>query len=294
MKPLLRLLLAPLLLSAPSLLAQVAEKAPDAPRLQDEPPVWADTFDDAVSRAKAMPAGRILVELRDAACPECDRMEKIVYETASFRAFCRDKVPVSVVRTSADGERLVGRFGVRVLPAWLVVTPDLLLCGKQEGATNQSVWVERFVATEKDWAEFQQTLEKEKKAKGDPEAVYAAAEAAYRHFGDAMAEERFRRVVQAPKVAPELRDRSLAYLAAIALNANRFDDAEKDLKRIVATSKDPALVEKAELRLADVDLGRGKREAAAQRLKVFLAKHPDSPNRPQAEALLGAIGTARP
>lgn len=294
MKRLLRLLLAPFLLSAPLLLAQEAERTPEPPKLQDEPPAWAETFDQAVSRAKATKGGRILVELRDAACPECDRMEKIVYETASFRAFCRDKVPVSVVRSSADGERLAVRFGVRVLPAWLVVTPDLLLCGKQEGATNQSVWVERFVATEKDWAEFQQTLENEKTAKGDPAAVYAAAEAAYRHFGDAMAEERFQRVVKAPNVPPALRDKSLAYLAAIALGANRFDDAEKSLKRIIATSKDPALVEKAELRLADVDLGRGRREAAAERLKAFLAKHPDSPNRPQAEALLGAIGAARP
>ena len=294
MKHSLRLLLAPLLLLAPFVLAQEAEKAPAHARPQDDPPVWAKSFEDAAQRARGMRDGRVLVELRNASCPDCERMARIVYDTASFRAFTRDKVPVSVNRASPEGERLATRFGVRVLPAWLVVTPDLLLCGKQEGATNQSAWVERFVGQEKDWMEFRKKLEDEKKAPADPAVVFAAAEGAYRHYGEAMAEERFRRVAENAKAPSELCDRSLAYLASIALNANRFDDAEKSLSRLVATSKDPALVEKAELRLADVALGRGGRKKAAERLNAFLEKHPASPSRPQAEALLKAIEAAKP
>lgn len=294
MKPSLRFLLALLVLSAPLLLAQEAEKAPVPYRPQDDAPVWTRSFDEAVERARKMRDGRILVELRNAECPECERMAKVLYPTASFRAFVRDKVPVSLDRGTADGERLARRFGVRVLPAWLVVTPDLLLCGKQEGDSNQSVWVERFVATEKDWAGFLLKLEEEKKAPADPAAAFAAGEGAYRHFGEAMAEERFRRVADDAKAPVELREKSLAYLASIALNARRFDDAEKALDRLLATSKDPALLEKAELRLADVDLGRGERKKAADRLRAFLEKHPGSAARPQAEALLRAIEPPRP
>ena len=175
MKHSLRLLLAPLLLLAPFVLAQEAEKAPAHARPQDDPPVWAKSFEDAAQRARGMRDGRVLVELRNASCPDCERMARIVYDTASFRAFTRDKVPVSVNRASPEGERLATRFGVRVLPAWLVVTPDLLLCGKQEGATNQSAWVERFVGQEKDWMEFRKKLEDEKKAPADPAVVFAAA-----------------------------------------------------------------------------------------------------------------------
>ncbi len=294
MKPSLRLLLAPLLFSAPLLFAQEAEKAPAPPRPQDDAPVWTRSFDEAVERARKMRDGRILVELRNASCPECERMAKVLYPTASFRAFMRDKVPVSLERGTADGERLARRFGVRLLPAWLVVTPDLLLCGKQEGDSNQSVWVERFVATEKDWAAFQVALAEEKKAPADPAAAFAAGEAAYRHFGDGMAEERFRRVADDSKAPAELRDKSLAYLATLALRARRFDDAETALNRILSSSEDPALLEKAELRLADVDLGRGERKKAADRLRAFLGKHPGSAARPQAEALLRAIEPPKP
>ena len=76
MKPSLRLLLAPLLFSAPLLFAQEAEKAPAPPRPQDDAPVWTRSFDEAVERARKMRDGRILVELRNASCPECERMAK--------------------------------------------------------------------------------------------------------------------------------------------------------------------------------------------------------------------------
>ncbi|MRR12682.1 hypothetical protein EG835_09550 [bacterium] len=200
---------------------------------------------------------------------------------------------MSLFRSSPDGTRLSERFGVQLSPAWLVLTPDLLLAGKQEGASNQSTWFDRFIASEHDWALFRQKLAIEKAAPGDPAATLAVAEDAYRRFGNEMAEERFRRVAGDPKAANDLRERALSYLAAIALEARRLDDAEKALKEILATTKDPVLREKAELRLADVDLGRGDRGKAAERLGTFLEKHPESPLRPQAEDLLKALGSTK-
>ena len=47
-------------------------------------------------------------------------------------------------------------------PAWLVVTPDLLLCGKQEGASNQATWFDRFVETERAWGTFRKRIAEEK------------------------------------------------------------------------------------------------------------------------------------
>lgn len=289
MKLTLRSLLAPLLLAALPLPSHAAETAPPDP---DAPPVWAASLGEAVERARAMKDGRLLVELRDAACAGCERMEKLVYPTASFFAFVKDKVPVSVQRGTPDGDRLVARFRVRTLPAWLVVTPDLLLCGKQEGESNQSTWIERFVEAERGWAAFRRKVEDARRVPGDAELAFAVAEETFKRFDDAGAEEQFRKVLSSPGVSAELRGRSLAYLATIALEARRLDDAEKALAEIVATAEDPALREKAELRLADVDLGRGERTKAADRLREFLANHPGSPLRGQAEALLGAIAPA--
>jgi hypothetical protein len=293
MKRKLRLLLAPLLLSSPFLLGQEDVKPSTAYRPQHPEPVWATSFAEAVDRARSMPDGRVFVELLDEPCPQCERMAGLVYPSADFRAFMKDKVPVSLLRGSPDGARLSERFGVRLSPAWLVLTPDLLLAGKQEGASNQSTWFDRFISAERDWALFRQKLAREKAAPGDPAASLAVGEEAYRRYGDAMAEERFRRVAEDPKAPNDLRERALSYLASIALEARRIDEAENDLKKILATTKDPVLREKAELRLADVDLGRGDRAKAAERLEAFLVAHPESPLRPQAEELLKALGAAK-
>jgi hypothetical protein len=294
MKPLLRLLPVLALLSSPLLHAQEAETAPSEAGSQDDPPVWAETFDEAVERARAMKGGRILVELRDTRCTECDQMASFVYPSASFRAFTRDKVPVRIVRGTPEAKHLVERYRIRTVPSWLVLTPDLLLAGKQEGESNQSTWINRFIATEREWGEFLRKVEDEKASPSDPAAAMAVGEDAYRRFGDAMAEERFRRVADDRKAPAEMREKALSYLATIALEARRLDEAEKILKQLAATSKDPALREKAELRLVDVEVGRDERRKAADRVKAFLAKYPESPLRPQAEGLLQALGGSNP
>lgn len=279
-----------LLLLAPGLLA--AQDPVPAAAAPDDAPVWVVGLSEALERARSLDR-RVLVELRDAHCPDCERMEKLVYPAASFRDFMRDKVAVSVPRGTDDGRTLAERFRVRATPAWLVVTPDLLLCGKQEGASNQSTWFERFVEAERAWADFRRRLDEEAAQPDDVALALAVGEEAYRRYGDAFAETRFRRVAAAPAASPETRSRALSYLATIALEARRFDDAEKALNGILATAKDPVLLEKAELRLADVAVGRGKRDDAAARLRAFVEKHPSSPMKAEAEALLKALADAR-
>jgi hypothetical protein len=293
MKTLVRLISVFTLLAAPLLHAQEAA-TPAAPRPQYPDPTWVGTLTEAVDRARNIKGGRILVELRDEQCPGCDRMETLVYPAASFRAFMNDKVAVNVRRATPEGKRLGERFRVRTSPAWLVLTPDLLLCGKQEGESNQSVWFERLLESEKGWAAFRRKIEEEKKAPADVTLAFAIGEEAYRRSGDAMAEERFRRVSGDVNAPVELRGKSLAFLATIALDARRLDDAEKALKQLQAIVKDPVLLERAELRLADVEIGRGEKAKAVARLKAFLHAHPDSPARPQVETLLRAIGAAKP
>jgi hypothetical protein len=265
----LRLLSVPLLLAARLLAAE--EPAPPAPAT-DDAPAWTVTLSEAIERARAGNR-RILVELRDAQCPECERMEKLVYPAAAFRDLMRDKVAVSVYRNTEDGRRLAERFAVRTSPAWLVVTPDLVLCGKQEGASNQATWFERFVQTERAWGAFRKRIAEEKANPADGGLAFAVGEEAFRRFGDTMAEERFRRVAADGDAPEALRAKALAYLA---------------------TTKDPALLEKAELRLADVEIGRGQKEKAAVRLRSFVEKHPASPLKAQAEALLTALGPRQP
>src|ERR1700682_3878545 len=134
------------------------EAHPDAAGLQV---AWAYSWEDAVAAAKQLPKGRILLSFVDEDCGECQRMDALVVPSTSFWAFTRDKVPLRVVRSTPEGKRLTERFRVPEVPSWLVVTPDMVVCGAQIGSTTQMVWVDTFIRSEQGWAAYQKRLEAE-------------------------------------------------------------------------------------------------------------------------------------
>jgi len=250
--------------------------------------LWTKTWDEAVAAAKKKPEGRILIEFTEPRCGDCLRLESLVIPSTSFYAFMHDKVPVQLDRTKPEGARLAQRLGVIELPAWVIVTPDLLLCGIQTGSTNQSGWFATFAKTEESWAEYRKKLEKEKLEPANEDLAFDIAQETFKRGGDKLAEPRFRALATSAS-KPELRERSLAYLASIELDAGRIDDAGRDLDQLLATAKDPALRERAELRRADVDIARGHGDLAAQRLAAFKKEHPSSPLVKDADAVLAAL-----
>ncbi len=264
--------------------AGTAEAGPAGETVQ-----WAQSFPDAVARARAMPHGRILVEFTETGCETCAYMARLIHPSTSFYAFTRDKVPVQVSRNSDEGKKLAQELGVSVVPAWVVLTPERLVCGFQEGTTSQSGWIQTFVETERSWAEYLHRLDEERERPGDTDLVFAVAQETFKRLGDGLAEPRFRRLSTDPKATPEIREKSLAYLATIELDSGRLDEAAADLKTLAATTKDPVLRERSELRLADIEIGRGNRAGAIDRLEQFKKDHPVSPRIPQVDELLNKL-----
>ena len=251
--------------------------------------VWQHTWEDAVREAKKLPNGRIIIDLTEEGCGECERMDALVIPSTSFYAFAKDKVPVRLLRNSEDGKRIAEHFGIGRLPAWLVVTPDLVLCGLLVGSESQSGWISNFIETEKNWAAYRRRLDQEQKTPGDTDLVFSIAEESYKRGSDVMSESRFRRLSTDERVKPALRDQSLAYLAMIELDAKRIPEAARDLEQLLKTSSDPKLRERAELRLADVEIARTRLDLAAERLRRFKKDHPASPLVAEADELLKAL-----
>ena len=250
---------------------------------------WARTWDEAVDWAKKIPNGRILIYFADEDCGDCMRMEALVIPTTSFYAFTRDKVPVRIYRSTAEGKRLAGRLHVTDVPTWIVVTPDLVVSGMQTGATTQIGWVETFIKAETGWARYRRTLADEAANPSDPALVFEAAKATYQRGGDELAEPRFKRLIAAKSTPAAIRERSLAYLASIEMDANRIPEATKHIDELLRTAKDPMLRERAELRRADVEIARGRNDLAIQRLEAFKKAHPLSPLTKEADALLDLL-----
>jgi predicted negative regulator of RcsB-dependent stress response len=238
--------------------------------------------------AKKIPDGRIIIEFFEPRCGECMRLDALVTPSTSFYALAHDKVPVKVDRSTPEGLKLAQRLGIRAVPAWVIVTPDLLLCGLQVGTTNQGGWIETFVHSEASWATYRKKVDKEAMEPDNEELVFDVAQETFKRGGDALAEPRFRKLATSAK-KPELREQSLAYLASLELDAGRIDDAARDLDNLLATGTSAGLREKAELRRADVDIARGRNDLAARRLAAFKKEHPMSPLVKDADAVLAAL-----
>ncbi len=236
-----------------------------------------------------MPGGRILIYFSDDDCGQCRRMEALVVPSTSFYAFTRDKVPLYLKFSSPEGKKLATKLRVREIPAWVVVTPDLLVTARQVGPTSQIGWVEEMVRGEQGWDAYKALLEREKADPGNAAVVFDVARETFQRGGDSFAEQRFARLAADARTPADLREQSLAYLATIELDAGRPDLAAAHLDQLLATVKDPALKQRAELRRAEVEIARGRKDLATGRLKAFKAEWPDSPLVRDADALLEAL-----
>jgi hypothetical protein len=250
---------------------------------------WAANWDEALETARKMPNGRILVYFGDDGCGPCQRMEALVIPSTSFFAFTRDKVPVRILLRSPEGEKLAARLRVAEAPTWVVVTPDLLVTGRQAGPTTQMGWVQTFSEAERQWAAYRKLLDAEKADPGNLRLVFDVARETFRRGGDSLAEPRFVRLVGDARTPPELREQSLAYLATIQLDTGRPEEAAATLDRLLAAAPDPVLKQRAQLRRAEVEIARGRNDLAVGRLKAFKTDWPGSPLTPEVDKLLEAL-----
>ena len=282
-----------MLLFALSLLAQIAPPPPQTGSSFAAPAglevIWAPTVAQAQESARSMKDGRILIFFTDPDCGECSRMLKIIAPSTSFFAFTRDKVPVPVPISTPEGLKLAQKMRVVGVPTWILATPDLLECSRQEGVTTQQGWVDAFVAGERSWAEFRRAQAAESANPANAAAVFEVARQLFQRGAREQAEGRFRRLAADPAVPPEIREQASAYVASIDLDAGRLDDATKILDELAKNAKSPQLRERAELRRADVEIARGRRDLAAYRLREFMKAHPASPLAAEAQAVLDAL-----
>ncbi|MEO8586268.1 MAG: thioredoxin fold domain-containing protein [Acidobacteriota bacterium] len=251
--------------------------------------LWASRLAEAVEGAKRLRDGRILIFFVEPDCGQCKRMEALVVPSTSFYAYTRDKVPLYEDVSTAEGKDLAQRLRIRGTPTWVVVTPDLLECGRQEGPTSQQGWVDAFIQVERGWAAYRKVLADEAAAPSNPQFVFEAARQTYQRGGGALAEARFQRLARDPKTPASIKEQALGFLTSIEMESGRFDDAVANLDTLIASAQDPTLKMRAELRRADVEIARGRKDLAAWRLKEFVKAHPGTPLATEAQALLDAL-----
>ena len=185
----------------PVLLAQAASPPATTPAPAPEPAqtgsamagaaglevLWARTLAEATEGAKRLREGRILIFFVEPNCGQCERVAALVAPSTSFYAFTRDKVPLYEDVSTPEGKDLAHRLGIHTTPTWIVITPDLLQCGRQEGATTQQGWVNAFVEAERGWQGYRKLLAAESAEPGNPQLVFSAARETFQRGGSAQA-----------------------------------------------------------------------------------------------------------
>jgi hypothetical protein len=255
--------------------ASPAVPASDKPATRPAAPQF-DSLSRGIEEARKRGSCRIFVFLDAKECGDCDRMNSLIIPARIFKDVVEDKVVVRVDVNSEEGARLGEAYGISSAPAWIVMTPDGVLSWLHKGMTPQAAWLELLSVSEDRWNLYQKMLAEETANPTDGKRAFENARETFRRHGDAQAEKGFRRLVGDPSTPLPIREQSLAYLATIEMNGKRLDEAREHLETLLKIGQDPALRERAELRLVEVEIGKNDAAAAKRLLDQFVKAHPDS------------------
>ena len=123
------------------------------------------------------------------------------------------------------------------VPTWIVVTPDLLECGRQEGVTTQKGWVEAFIQVRARVGRLSQGARRRSSDPRRSREGFRGRAPDLPPRRPRASEPRFGRLANDPKTPADVREQSLAYLASIELDAGRLDDATARLDTLIASRR---------------------------------------------------------
>lgn len=258
---------------------------------------WKHSISDGNAQAKGLPSRQLLISLSSPTCGQCDRMDKLILPSQAFEEMFGDKALVRLDWGSDDAKAVAARFGIAAPPAWIWLTDDGLLVGLQAGPSNQPTWFRTMSEAGDRWKAYQGKIARERVNPGDRDLVLDVAIETFKRGGDELAAPRLKRIGEDPKAPAATRSTALAYLSSIEMDRRQLDEAERHLKLLLKLSDDASMKEKAELRLADVAVGLGRKDRALSLLKKFKKDHPDSIHVPEVDRLLEALrghGTGAP
>jgi thiol-disulfide isomerase/thioredoxin len=278
-------------LAAAAAPAQTAAPAPPRTPSASEPvtspgnAVWAPDVGAAKSRASTEQK-LVFVEFDAPECGHCQRMDSLLYPAMDFEALLLRMVPVKVSIKDAEGRELGARYGIQETPGVLVLTPEGRLVFRMQG----------FLTTRDFYTHIHADLEKYrlfvKRIEGQDIAHLSAKEALetgvelYQRSDAESALPRLRRAATHPKATAAQRDGAREALAAVELELGQTAASRTTIDRLIATTKDPARRERAELFRAQLPLAENNPEEAVALFRKFQKDHPNSQYAEQVNAML--------
>jgi len=238
---------------------------------------WATGAGEAAERA-AKENKFVFLEFVTKDCGNCKRMDGLLYPAFDFEALLVSMVPVKVDLESPVGKEFVGRYGIDATPAVLITTPEGRLVFLMAGFFNQADFFRHANSAVEGYRKFARQVDSQNIPKLSAKEALDSGNELYRRSDPAAALPRLRRAVSAPGATTAEREDALELLAAVELDLGQSASSHKTTERLLATTKDRARRERAEIFRAQIPLAENRPAEALALFHKFQKDHPGSPH----------------
>lgn len=236
---------------------------------------WAASAADA--RAKATAQKKLVYyEFESPKCGDCRRMQALQYPAFDFEALLIGMVPVKLQLDSPEGKELAKRYSISETPAILIATPEGRLVFLMQSFKDIGDFYRHVHKDLESYRRFAAHVDAQDVPTLSAQEAYDSGRQLYLRFDFAAARPRLKRASVAPDATPALRDNALEVLAAAELQLGSSAESRKTIDKLIATTKDPQLKERAELFRAQILLSENKLDEALAFYKKFEKDHPNS------------------
>jgi len=246
---------------------------------------WLTSLNAAQKQAKAKNE-LIFVDLFADWCGWCHRMEQEVFPSEAFQDATANKVLLRLnTEDGGEGTRLAQNFSVTTLPTFLLLTPDLTVAGVIHGYLPAKPFVESMADVEKEYQKFLKQIAGEPNER-DPARRLELAKEFRERYAYTESEKRLLKLVQDPKLPPDVRDEAYYELALTQVMTRQYDDALKTLGKFATFQNKGDLFERSRLLAGDVYVQQGDYRGAVKEFQAFKAAFPRSQYIPNIDAVL--------
>jgi thioredoxin-related protein len=232
----------------------------------------------------------IFVDLFAQWCGWCHRWEGDVYPSEAFQKATDNMVLMRLdIEDGGEGSAFAKRYQVTTLPTFLILNTDMTIVGQIRGYAPPNDFVKMMADTLNKFKTFQKLVESEPTFANDySKRLELAKEFRFRQNYSA-AEPRLRKLIADKSVPVAVRDQAYYELGINYLMEGKYPDVKKTIDDFnkVQTQGEP--FERAQLLATDVCLAQGNLRCAADELRNFKQKFPNSPLIPNVDMMLPSI-----
>src|SRR5262249_31644912 len=203
-------------------------------------------------------------------------MDDLLYRAFDFEALLIPMVPVKVFTDSGEGAELASRLSIKEAPAVLIRSPEGRMVVLMEGFSSAQDFYSNIHKELDAYKAFARKVEAQDVAKLPAGEALETGRELFQRGDPAAALPRLKRAASHPAAKASQRDEAREILAAAELEGGDVKASRQTVERLIETTKDAAMRERAELFRAQLPLAENKPQEADALYKKFEKDHPDS------------------